>query len=90
MDHCGEDVDDGGGCSPVKLKDTWENSTPASRFCFEPETALKLKVYKGRLSDYTTCTKPRYLERGSWDPKLLWTVTAAMKLKDTCSLKGKL
>ena len=24
------------------------------------------------------------------DPKSLWMVTAAMKLKDTCSLKGKL
>ena len=26
----------------------------------------------------------------SWDSESLWTVTAAMKLKDTCSLKGKL
>ena len=26
----------------------------------------------------------------SWAPKSLWTVTAAMKLKDTCSLEGKL
>ena len=26
----------------------------------------------------------------SWAPKSLWIVTAAMKLKDTCSLKGKL
>ena len=26
----------------------------------------------------------------SWAPKLLWTVTAAMKLKDTCSLEEKL
>jgi hypothetical protein len=26
----------------------------------------------------------------SWAPKSLLTVTAAMKLKDTCSLKGKL
>ena len=25
-----------------------------------------------------------------WAPKLLWTVTAAMKLEDTCSLEGKL
>ena len=25
----------------------------------------------------------------SWAPKLLWTVTAAMKLKDTCSLEQK-
>ena len=25
----------------------------------------------------------------SWAPKSLWTVTAAMKLKDTCSLEGK-
>ena len=25
-----------------------------------------------------------------WAPKSLWTVTAAMILKDTCSLKGKL
>ena len=24
----------------------------------------------------------------SWAPKSLWTVTAAMKLKDTCSLEG--
>ena len=26
----------------------------------------------------------------SCPPKSLWTVTAALKLKDTCSLKGKL
>ena len=26
----------------------------------------------------------------SWAPKPLWTVTAAMKLKDTCSLEEKL
>ena len=26
----------------------------------------------------------------SWVTKLLWMVTAAMKLKDSCSLKGKL
>ena len=26
----------------------------------------------------------------SWAPKSPWTVTAAMKLKDTCSLEGKL
>ena len=26
----------------------------------------------------------------SWAPKSLWTVTAAMKLKDACSLKEKL
>ena len=25
-----------------------------------------------------------------WAPKLLWTVTAAVKLKDTCSLEEKL
>ena len=25
-----------------------------------------------------------------WDPKSLWMVTAAMKLKDICSLEGKL
>ena len=26
----------------------------------------------------------------SWAPKSLWTVTAAMTLKDACSLEGKL
>ena len=26
----------------------------------------------------------------SWDPKPLWIVTAAMKLKDSCSLEEKL
>ena len=26
----------------------------------------------------------------SWAPKSLWTVTAAMKFKDSCSLEGKL
>ena len=26
----------------------------------------------------------------SWAPKSLWTVTAAMKLKDTCSLEERL
>ena len=27
--------------------------------------------------------------QGSWAPKSLWTVTAAMSLKDTCSLDGR-
>ena len=35
-----------------------------------------------------------YLEnptvRGAWGPKSLWMVTAAMKLKDVCSLEGNL
>ena len=26
----------------------------------------------------------------SWAPKSLWTMTAVIRLKDTCSLKGKL
>ena len=26
----------------------------------------------------------------SWPPKSLWTVSATIKLKDTCSLEGKL
>ena len=26
----------------------------------------------------------------SWPPKSLWTVTATVKLKDACSLEGKL
>ena len=26
----------------------------------------------------------------SWAPKSLWGMTAAMKLKDACSLKGKI
>ena len=42
-------MDDGGGCSHVKLKDTWENSIPASRFCLEPETALKTESLKKQI-----------------------------------------
>ena len=33
---------------------------------------------------------PSLSHSGSWAPKSLQTVTAAMKLKDTCSLEGKL
>ena len=75
MDHCGKDMDEGGSCSYVKLKDTWENSIPASRFCFKPNR-------KGKSGNSNILF--------SWAPKSLQMVTAAMKLKDTCSLKGKL
>ena len=35
-------------------------------------------------------TIQRVIELFSWAPKSLQMVTAAMKLKDTCSLEGKL
>ena len=49
MDHCGKDMDEGGSCSYVKLKNTWENSIPASRFCFKPKTALKTRSLKKQI-----------------------------------------
>jgi len=42
-------MDEGGSCSYVKLKNTWENSIPASRFCFKPKTALKTRSLKKQI-----------------------------------------
>ena len=45
----------------------------------------------GRMPSWQTeGGKVEAVTRFSWAPKSLQTVTAAMKLKDACSLKGKL
>ena len=57
---------------------------------------LNIKKTKTMASDPITLWKidgrkwKQWLILFSWTPKSLWTVTAAMKLKDTCSLEGKL
>ena len=50
---------------------------------------LKLNIRKTKImtSGPLTSWQIRLL---SWAPKSLWMVTAAMKLKDTCSLEEKL
>ena len=61
------------------------------------KTGLKLKIQKTKImaSDPITSWQ-REGKSGSWQillswaPKSLWMVTAATKLKDTCSLEGKL
>ena len=62
------------------------------------KAGLKLSIQKVKIMANGPITS-RQIEGGkwkqwqilfSWAPKLLSTVTAAMKLKDTCSLEGKL
>ena len=62
------------------------------------EAGLKLNIQKTKIMAYSTITSWQKDggENGnserllSWAPKSLQTVTTAMKLKDTCSLDGKL
>lgn len=39
------DVDDGGGCACMGARGMWETSAPSLQFSYEPNTALKSKVY---------------------------------------------
>ena len=61
----------------------------------ESENAgLKLNIQKTKIiasGPNTSChIDGGNSDRFSWTPKLLWTVTTAMKLKDSCSLEEKL
>ena len=55
---------------------------------------LKLNIQKSHISGPTSCQIDRETMETvtlfSWVPKSLWTVTAATKLKDACSLEEKL
>ena len=58
---------------------------------------LKLNIQKTKImasGPITSCQidgeKMETVTDFSWAPKSLWTVTAAMKLKDACSLEEKL
>ena len=63
------------------------------------EAGLKLNIQKTNIMTFGLITSWQ-IDRGekwkqwqillSWAPKSLWTVTAAMKLKDACSLEEKL
>ena len=61
-------------------------------------TGLKLNVQKMKIMASSPITlwqkngetKETETDLFSWAPKSLWTVTAAMKLKDACSLREKL
>ena len=62
------------------------------------KTGLKLNIQKIKImasGPITLCqiegeTMETVTDFISWAPKSLWTVTAAMNLKDTCSLEEKL
>ena len=61
------------------------------------KVGLKLNLQKTKImasGPITSCQidgeKMETVTDFSWAPKSLWTVTAAMKLKDACSLKEKL
>ena len=61
------------------------------------EAGLNLNIQKTKImasGPITSCQidgeKMETVTDFSWAPKSLWTVTAAMKLKDTCSLEEKL
>ena len=59
---------------------------------------LKLNIQRTKIMTFSPITSwqidEEKLERVAylvfWTPKSLWTVTAATKLKDTCSLEEKL
>ena len=60
------------------------------------KAGLKLNIQKTKIMASGPIMANRWGENGnrwetlfSWAPKSLWMVTAAMKLKDTCSLEGK-
>ena len=64
------------------------------------KAGLKLNIHKTKIMASGPITSWK-IDRGkveamsfhflfSWAPKLLWLVTAAMKLKDSCSLKETL
>ena len=52
------------------------------------KAGLKLRIQKTKIM--AKMGKRRKQILFSWAPKSLWTVTAAMKLKDAYSLEGKL
>ena len=62
------------------------------------KVGLKLNIQKTKITASSPITSWQIEEEketmidffSPWAPKSLWTVTAAMKLKDTCSLEGKL
>ena len=62
------------------------------------KAVLKLNIQKTKIvasGPITSCqidgeTMETLQTLFSWAPKSLWTVTAAMKLKDACSLEEKL
>ena len=62
------------------------------------KAGLKLNIHKTKIMASNTITSwqievekwKQWQILYSWVPKLLLTVIAAMKLKDTCSLEGKL
>ena len=62
------------------------------------KSGLKLNIQKTKIMTYSPMTSwqidgekwRQWKILFSWAPKSLWTVTAAMKVKDTCSLEGKL
>ena len=64
----------------------------------ESENAgLKLNIQKAKIMVFSPITSwqidgetKQQQVFSSWAPKSLWTVTAATKLKDACSLEGKL
>ena len=60
------------------------------------KAGLKLNIQKAKIMTSGPITSwqidgetmERVTDLFSWAPKSLWTVTTAMKLKDTCSLEG--
>ena len=62
------------------------------------KTGLKLNIQKNKIMASGPITSrlidvekwKQWQILFSWTPKSLWTVTAAIKLKDTCSLEEKL
>ena len=76
-------------CHEVMAESEGELKSLLMKVKEESEKAgLKLRIQKTKIM--AKMGKRRKQILFSWAPKSLWTVTAAMKLKDTCSLEGKL
>ena len=54
------------------------------------KVGLKLNIQKTKIMASGPCQWKQWLTLFFWAPKSLQMVTAATKLKDTCSLEGKL
>ena len=62
------------------------------------KAGLKLSIQKTKIMASGSSSHGKYLGKQwkqqqilvSWAPKSLWTVTTAMKLKDSCSMEEKL
>ena len=72
-----------------------ESKEELKSFLMKVKAGLKLNIRKTKIMPFSPITQmgkkwKQWQILFSWAPKMLWMVTAATKLKDTCFLEGKL